>query len=782
MDARVADVYKVLSIVGFMTGLAALCISCAAYLQQPSSDAAPCACDPPPVAAAPAEDDTVYLPPNTKNEFFQGSDTCYTVADVYTEPKEYFLGGGNVVCTAMVSRGPTVLDGDVYVTGALYVKHTETDEYTDLRFKSQLEQMYNDNVCQVACLHGGIKNPFNCTCACTPYYTGLECQTPTCFPYGTWNQTLSQCECVATTTDGQSLEGYLDHLCRLTQVLPDPTPQCTASCSGEHQVCVFNYSTSPVSSVCACTSESKFGPNCEYECATPLIDSTSCPGRSSWGHDYCAEVPGTGKTACACGGGYTWTSENTVSLAGIICDTTDHACINNFHNYGHVCCAPGAGCEEPICGATDVECCSGYYAAQSLCMSAGCAWCSIAVANGTVTLANGTTTPDLSSASGSGTSDAHLHSCSPLQFVSNDAVSSGRCTLPSTVMGQPITYDGAWKTWQYTCDVYNVLSVCDSSTRDTYLGIYSSACPDLLDDACLQSARDTVNTRAWPRLDSGVGFRENQYYQISAFAPSGFGNFSTLPVASANPAAPRLCVPDIPNTMASVGAFVSGEGIRSTWLDSSDGGAECIDRFLLKYAFNQNSNANTGNEFSHYYIFAESRVSQRRFCLTGVEPDRAARIQLLGSTAHDANTMIWRQLYDFDSFTYRNYLNADYCTPVSLGAFSFQGATTPNGISAYRQSPVWGAYNTKTQQFAGGAALHTAVYSDTAMKTIVAFTGTTVPSMPVSCSAHCSTLGSCNKFDKQCLQQEKEPLLAADESWLSCCYCLWKEAGAIVPC
>jgi hypothetical protein len=263
--------------------------------------------------------------------------------------------------------------------------------------------------------------------------------------------------------------------------------------------------------------------------------------------------------------------------------------------------------------------------------------------------------------------------------------------------------------------------------------------------------------------------------------PSGFGNFSTLPVVSGT-VAPRLCVPDVANTMASVGAFVSGEGVQNIYVDSSDGGAECIDKFLLKYTFNQNSNSNTGTEFSHYYIFAESRISLRRFCLTGIKTDRATRIQLLGSDAYNENTMIWRQLYDFDSASYRDYENSDYCMPVSLGDFSFQGSTTPTGVFVQRQAPVWGSFNSKTQYTTGGASLHTAIYADTAMKTIVSFTGTTVPSMPASCTPLCSTLGICNRFDKQCLQREKTPSLSQGETWLSCCYCLWKEAGAIVPC
>jgi hypothetical protein len=497
---------------------------------------------------------------------------------------------------------------------------------------------------------------------------------------------------------------YLDDQCRqaLNVELSTVTSDCGESCTG---TCVLDPTPT-----CICGLAGEFGSNCQFRCATERVDNSRCEARSSWGRDGCYKMPGSAGWSCVCGGGYTWVSEHIVEIAEMRCETQQ--CVDVFWAENYRCCSPGANCRKTTCGPTETGCCVTYSHTAVGCIAAGCSFCNV----------SGATT------------------CTATSVVAgNDNV----CT------SIPNAAEGDWVTWQYTCADQYGLDVCDRATRATYLDVYRTQCESNANTSCLQAARVIINAMPWSRLDTGTTYQANVLYQASLFVPKTFPIVATLP---ATVDAPKLCVLDHEylTARASISMLVTSDGING-------GDIACLSRF---YVIPTND--------STYYTFFLSTTGAFRYCLarqqTTVAQKRARMIDDYGTDTLNARVLVWRQLYDVETGTYRDY--TQYCRTTPLGLTSF------NANIELQQPVLWNTYNKHTslqliaveaRDYSIGVAT-TPAYED-------------VPFMPTTCNANCTTLGTCSAIDTACLKR-----LSTTVSWSECCFCLWKHTNVVVHC
>ena len=510
----------------------------------------------------------------------------------------------------------------------------------------------------------------------------------------------------STTTNACECDNtpYLDELCRpaLRVELTTSVAVCDASCTG---TCVLDPTPT-----CVCKNPGEFGTNCEYRCASERVDNAHCEPRTSWGRDDCYQMPGTSMWSCVCGGGYTWVSEHIVEIAEMQCTTQE--CVDVFRAESYKCCSPGANCRKTKCGPDDSSCCVAYSHTPTGCISAGCSFCNV---------------------SGASTCTANN------AVIGNEDVCS---SIPNAA-------DGNWVTWQYRCADQYGFDVCDRATRATYLDVYRTYCGSNTNTSCLQAARAAINLMPWTRLDTGTSYQPNVLYQASLFVPKTHPVVASLPTT---PDAPKLCVLDHNSltSRASISMIISSDGI--------DGlGMSCLTRFYVVPT----------NE-STYYTFFLSTKSAFRYCLANThqtpQQARARMIDDYGTDTLNARALVWRQLFDAETGTYREY--TQYCRATPLGLSSFDANVE------LQQPALW---NTKNKYMATQLIAVDARGYVAGIATTPAYEA--VPFMPATCNANCTTTGSCSATDTACLKQ-----LSAVVPWAECCFCLWKHTNVAVHC
>lgn len=659
--------------------------------------------------------------PSSDNKFFGGVDWCTSVPGIHVPPQKWALNHGQTLCPAITTYGATLMNGDLFVTGSIVMLlDSDTPTFINLtKFFIDYNNI-NSDVCDHKCFNGGTFIPSSCSCVCTDLYIGDDCSTPTCAPYGHYDPGVAKCICNLPVPP----EIHIDAYCKAIQVADFVDDTDTPTCIGCFGTCAIIDGES----TCLCLNDGELGPNCEYRCATKTIDNTQCAPRNNWGIDGCYQLD-NGLWSCVCGGGYTWLTADTVEISAMQCTTAE--CKTTFENYAHICCAPGINCYQTECTTTDASCCIEYAHTEIGCIAAGCTFCA---STDNVTGLSQTT-------------------CAATAFVSASAFDRGACTAIS-----PYNVSGAWTTWQYDCSTTNTTDVCDRATRDTYLEIYNTACTNntvTLD--CLRAARTVVNSQPWPRLTIDVGYRENVLYHAALFSPRGYTDTLALRYSVAETlTAPVYCILDhyVHTYEATLGVFVTDMGLSRQPADF-----KCLQNFYVITTTLENGDVG-------YYAFFLSTQSAYRYCLAKRElRTRAKLIEYFGVDTLHVDTQVWRQLYNTETGSYKDYLQ--YCDPSPVGDYTF-------GVTLMVQHAVFGVSNYGTN------TLLTAVSSVNVQRNVLATPSyVDVPYMPIICPVACRTLGDCRATDVACLQTKNNN---TGLTWTACCFCMWKHYSNTIQC
>lgn len=168
------------------------------------------------------------------------------------------------------------------------------------------------------CVHG-IYDFIQSSCLCDDHWWGNLCNLHDCYGRGNFLLTTSTCKCT---------ENYLSStMCQSS--IADKSSLCDATnCDG---MCIIIESGE---SKCVCTKPGQLGLHCR-QCASPLINSTLCPGRFDWGVHYISKIESKDNFA-VCGGGYT-ISPDVLIIRGLKCTKPDCA---DFYDERIVCCNP----------------------------------------------------------------------------------------------------------------------------------------------------------------------------------------------------------------------------------------------------------------------------------------------------------------------------------------------------------------------------------------------------------------------------------------------------------
>ena len=443
--------------------------------------------------------------PYPSTEFYAGLDDPISFDDGTMFTSHDHLDYGKTLYKAASFIGSVYVSGNLVVDmGSVFVRTANGHLQNLSAFIDNFNVMPGDTCADITkCVHG-MRNILTCDCMCDVGWTGTQCDAATCNGYN-WDAENQVCVCVAPfTADSYCLEiecgvhgspnpdrtactceeGWSGGSCST----PEPTTECS-QCQGE---CVDN--------VCTCLG-AQFGQDCEYECATPEIDTTKCPYRENWALDMPCTTDGAGEYVCTCGGGYDMYG-NSMSISELRCSTNLTDCSSIFSRESPICCAPEIDCEilrNTMCDADDNACCASLaYTSESQCHLAGCSWCS----------------------SYEDIEDVYITAC---------VARAENATNCSTVEFVEEDVTGDWRTYYYGCNDVNTAtshvpespgiktSACNSlSAQKRYTDIYQLACGSTYTYACLISARDMIYAVAWPELDTWPYYDNGLLYRIIA--------------------------------------------------------------------------------------------------------------------------------------------------------------------------------------------------------------------------------------------------------------------------
>jgi hypothetical protein len=212
-----------------------------------------------------------------------------------------------------VQRLSTELLGNIVIQGDLTVEGCVQWRQTDGALQNlctTFTETFND------CVHG-VFDTTSKRCNCFPIdgpWYGNLCDRHTCFFRGNFDVSSGNCRC----NDGYSSES----MCEDSADGPDSSRCNREECQG---TCIDNQ--------CVCTLSGQLGSLC-YRCASPLINTTQCPGRHDWGKDYIDTL----HMFAVCGGGYDLDSIGTLRIRGLS-KCTEPGC-NDFHRDKSSCCNP----------------------------------------------------------------------------------------------------------------------------------------------------------------------------------------------------------------------------------------------------------------------------------------------------------------------------------------------------------------------------------------------------------------------------------------------------------
>ena len=200
--------------------------------------------------------------------------------------------------------GDTVVQGNLTVEGCILWRQTGGAVQN---LCTAFTELFKD------CVHG-VFDPATKRCLCAGPWGGNLCDRHTCFFRGLFDVSAGVCTC----NPGFSAAS----MCEMPLTISGQDFCENGPCQG---VCIDNE--------CVCTESGQIGPLC-YRCASPIINTTLCPGRRDWGKDYIDSL----NSFAVCGGGYDLDSVGTLRIRGLPkCSETD---CQDFHLDKSACCNP----------------------------------------------------------------------------------------------------------------------------------------------------------------------------------------------------------------------------------------------------------------------------------------------------------------------------------------------------------------------------------------------------------------------------------------------------------